>query len=192
MTYGGGSAGAPGSHLPAMRTLLRDACGLERVITTEALPPHGHTRSRSDGADVRERTPSASRGRGRARRTRSVRSCVRPTDVTLSCAAGLACRSRSGAAVAANDVRRTESRSATGVTPSRLGQSRQLGCRAEARPHQLQREVGRRFALYGQSNDRAFALRQQDQAKESECTVGLAAMPGAANRHLPTRRLIEY
>ena len=43
---------------------------------------------------------------------------VRLTDLTLSCAAGPACRSRSGAAVAAN-VRRTESRSATAVTPSR-------------------------------------------------------------------------
>ena len=41
MTYGGSSAGAPGSHLPAMRTLLRDAYGLERVVTTETLPPHG-------------------------------------------------------------------------------------------------------------------------------------------------------
>jgi hypothetical protein len=39
------------------------------------------------------------------------------TDLTLSCAAGPACRSRSGAAVAANDVRRTELRTATTVTP---------------------------------------------------------------------------
>ena len=45
---------------------------------------------------------------------------VRPTDLTLSCAAGAACRSRSGAAVAENDVWRTESRTATAVTPSRL------------------------------------------------------------------------
>src|SRR4028119_420456 len=35
---------------------------------------------------------------------------VRPTDLTLSCAAGPVCRNRSGAAAAANDVRRTESR----------------------------------------------------------------------------------
>ncbi len=66
------------------------------------------------------------------------------TYLTLSCAAGAACRSRSGAAVAAHDVRRTESRSATAVTPPRLRQRRQLGCRAEAGPHQLQREVSRR------------------------------------------------
>ena len=44
--------------------------------------------------------------------------CVRPTDLTLSCAARAACRSLSGAAVAANDVRRTGWRPATGVTPS--------------------------------------------------------------------------
>jgi hypothetical protein len=49
-----------------------------------------------------------------------------PTDLTLSCAAGSACRSRSG------------------VTPPRLVRGRQLGCRAEAGPHQLQREVGPR------------------------------------------------
>jgi len=42
------------------------------------------------------------------------------TDLTLSCAAGSACRSRRGTPVAAHDVRRTESRSATGVTPARL------------------------------------------------------------------------
>jgi hypothetical protein len=42
------------------------------------------------------------------------------TDLTLSCAAGPACRSRNGAAVAANDVRSTESPTATAVTPSRL------------------------------------------------------------------------
>jgi hypothetical protein len=66
---------------------------------------------------------------------------VRTTDLTLSCAAGRACRSRSGAVVAVNDVRRTASRSATAVTPSRwLGRSR-LGRRTEAGPHQLQREV---------------------------------------------------
>src|SRR4028119_1890025 len=69
---------------------------------------------------------------------------VRLTDLTLSCAAGPACRSRSGAAVAANDARRTESRSANGVTPRCWRRGRQLGCRAEAGPHQLQREVSRR------------------------------------------------
>ena len=67
--------------------------------------------------------------------------CVRPTDLTLSCAAKAACRSRSGAAVAANEVQRTVSRSATAVTPSRWRRRRQLGCRAEVGPHQLQREV---------------------------------------------------
>jgi hypothetical protein len=44
---------------------------------------------------------------------------ARLTDLTLSCAAGPACRSRSGASVAAHDGRRTESRPATGVTPPR-------------------------------------------------------------------------
>ena len=72
-------------------------------------------------------------------------SSVCPTDLTLSCAAGPACRSRSGAAVAAHDVRRTESRTATAVTPWRSRRRRQLGCRAEAGPHQLQREVSRRI-----------------------------------------------
>jgi hypothetical protein len=43
----------------------------------------------------------------------------RPNVLGVSCAAGPACRSRSGAAVAANDVRRTEWRAATAVTPSR-------------------------------------------------------------------------
>jgi len=32
-------------------------------------------------------------------------------------------------------------RTATGVTPSRWQHGRQLGCRADAGPHQLQREV---------------------------------------------------
>ena len=41
-------------------------------------------------------------------------------------------------------LRRTESRTATDVTPPRLRRRRQLGCRAEAGPHQLQREVRRR------------------------------------------------
>ena len=54
-----------------------------------------------------------------------------------------------------NDVRRTESRTATAVTPSRLQDGRQLGCRAEAGPHQLQREVRprRRYSsIYTVSN----------------------------------------
>ena len=42
-----------------------------------------------------------------------------PNVLGVSCTAGSACRSRSGTAVAANDVRRTESRTATAVTPSR-------------------------------------------------------------------------
>jgi hypothetical protein len=41
--------------------------------------------------------------------------------------------------VACNDCR-----TATAVTPPRWRRRRQLGCRAEAGPHQLQREVGRR------------------------------------------------
>ena len=43
----------------------------------------------------------------------------RPNVLGVSCTAGSACRSRRGAAVAAHDVRRTESRTATAVTPSR-------------------------------------------------------------------------
>jgi hypothetical protein len=64
-----------------------------------------------------------------------------PNVLGVSCAAGPACRSRSGAAVAANDVRRTEWRTATAVTPSRWRCGRQLGCRAEAGPHQLHTKV---------------------------------------------------
>jgi hypothetical protein len=41
------------------------------------------------------------------------------TSLPLSCAAGPACRSPSGTAVAADDVQRTEWRAATAVTPSR-------------------------------------------------------------------------
>ena len=66
----------------------------------------------------------------------------------VSCAAGSACRSRSGAAVAANDVRRTELRTATAVTPSRWRCHRQLGCRAEAGPHQLHTKVRRRHRVF--------------------------------------------
>jgi len=83
---------------------------------------------------------------------------VGPTHLTLSCAAGPACRSRSGAAVAANDVRRTEARTATAVTPPRWRGCRQLGCRAEAGPHQLQREVRPRpsCAVIWQESEQLF------------------------------------
>jgi hypothetical protein len=80
------------------------------------------------------------------------------TDLTLSCAAGPACRSRSGAPVAANDVRRTEWRTATGVTPSRFGEGRQLGCRAEAGPHQLQREVRRLVTRFRASSQCRYGM----------------------------------
>ncbi len=65
------------------------------------------------------------------------------TDLTLSCAAGVACRSQSGAAVAGEKLHRNACRPATAVKPSRSRRCRQLGCRAEAGPHQLQREVRR-------------------------------------------------
>ena len=68
-----------------------------------------------------------------------------PNVLGVSCEAGPACRSLSGAAVAATDVRRTEWRAATAVTPSRWRRGRQLGCRAEAGPHQLHTKVGRRL-----------------------------------------------
>jgi hypothetical protein len=69
-------------------------------------------------------------------------SCTRRANVLgVSCAAGPASRSRSGAAVAANDVRSTEWRSATAVTPSRWRQHSRLGRRAEAEPHQLHTKV---------------------------------------------------
>jgi hypothetical protein len=72
-----------------------------------------------------------------------------PNVLGVSCAAGPACRSRSGAAVAANDARRTEWRTATAVTPPRLRQGRQLGCRAEAGPHQLHTKVSRPRVIKG-------------------------------------------
>jgi hypothetical protein len=59
----------------------------------------------------------------------------------VSCAAGPALLRQSGAAVAANDVRGAEWRTATAVTRSRWRQGRQLGCRAEAGPHQLHTKV---------------------------------------------------
>jgi hypothetical protein len=66
----------------------------------------------------------------------------RPYNVLgVSCAAGPACRSRSGAAVAAEELQRHDWRPATAVTPSRWRQRRQLGCRAEAGPHQLHTKV---------------------------------------------------
>ena len=64
-----------------------------------------------------------------------------PNVLGVSCTAGPASRSRSGAAVAAHDVRRTEWRTATAVTPSRWRRGRQLGCRAEAGPCQLHTKV---------------------------------------------------
>jgi hypothetical protein len=42
-----------------------------------------------------------------------------PNVLGVSCTAGPACRSQSGAAVAANDVRSTEWQTATAVKPSR-------------------------------------------------------------------------
>src|ERR1051325_7428242 len=74
----------------------------------------------------------------------SVLACWRPNVLGVSCADGPASLQQSGAAVAANDVRGTESRPATAVTPSRWRRGRQLGCRAEAGPHQLHTEVSRR------------------------------------------------
>ncbi len=64
------------------------------------------------------------------------RDCVirRPNVLGVSCTAGPACRSRSGAAVAAEELRSHDWRTATAVTPSRLRRGRQLGCRAEAGP----------------------------------------------------------
>jgi len=62
----------------------------------------------------------------------------------VSCAAGPACRSCSGAAVAAEELRSHDWRTATAVTPSRWRYCRQLGCRAEAGPHQLHTKVSRR------------------------------------------------
>jgi hypothetical protein len=71
------------------------------------------------------------------------RRSLRPPNVLgVSCTAGSACRSRSGAAVAANDVRSTEWRTATAVTPSSWRRSRQLGCRTEAGPCQLHTKLG--------------------------------------------------
>ena len=68
--------------------------------------------------------------------------CLQRSNVLgVSCAAGPARLRQSGAAVAANDVRRTEWRTATAVTPSRWRWSRQLGCRAEAGPHRLHTKV---------------------------------------------------
>src|SRR5688500_10206247 len=63
---------------------------------------------------------------------------IRPPNVLgVSCTAGPACRSRSGAAVAAEELRSHDWRTATAVTPSRWRQRRQLCCRTEAGPCQL-------------------------------------------------------
>src|ERR1051325_2269040 len=62
----------------------------------------------------------------------------------VSCAAGPAWLWQSVAAVAANDVRSTEWRTAPVVPPPRLRQGRQLGCRAEAGPRQLHTKVSQR------------------------------------------------
>ena len=70
---------------------------------------------------------------------------LRPPNVLgVSCAAGPARRSRSGAAVAAEELRSHDWRTASAVTPSRWRRCRQLGCRAEAGPHQLHTKVSRR------------------------------------------------
>ena len=61
----------------------------------------------------------------------------------VSCTAGPACRSRGGAAVAAEELPSHDWRTATAVTPSRWRQRRQLGCRAEAGPCQLHTKVSR-------------------------------------------------
>jgi hypothetical protein len=72
---------------------------------------------------------------------------VRLTDLTLSCAAKAhvpkperrgGCRARRSKNPVANSNRRDA---------VKLAMMRQLGCRAEAGPHQLQREVSRRQAL---------------------------------------------
>ena len=72
--------------------------------------------------------------------------CLRaPNVLGVSCTAGPAWQRQSGAAVAADDVRSTEWRTATAVTPPRWRQGRQLGCRAEAGPCQLHTKVRRRL-----------------------------------------------
>ena len=113
---------------------------------------------------------------GAAKRWDAKRRVIRPPNVLgVSCAAGPARRSRSGAAVAAHDIRRTESRPATAVTPSRWRKGRQLGCRSEAGPQQLHTKVRPRCDLsltmpistlrlvadlrrYGCQHDRALRL----------------------------------
>jgi len=129
----------------------------ERLNDEDSAPVACRSRAetRRTRAMLAEQTPKAdalaqywANRRVTAMRVMSVRhpgsSCGRPNVLGVSCAAGPACRSRSGAAVAAHDVRRTESRTATAVTPPRWRHGRQLGCRAEARPHQLHTKVRRR------------------------------------------------
>jgi hypothetical protein len=64
-----------------------------------------------------------------------------PNVLGVSCTAGSACRSRSGAAVAADELLCSEWRPAAAVTPSRWRRCRQLGCRAEAGPCRLHTKV---------------------------------------------------
>ena len=63
-------------------------------FTLAAVPPVAHA------FDCRAEEPCTDRRSCFCVATKS----VRPTDLTLSCAAGAACRSRSGAAVAADDA----------------------------------------------------------------------------------------
>ena len=114
----------------------------------------------------------------------------RPANVLgVSCAAGPACRSRSGTAVAANDVRRTEWRTATVVTPSRWRHGRQLGCRAEAGPHQLHTKVRRRSAEAPIAASRLFALVLPRELYPTgfRTTARRGASPPDHRVHSPTR-----
>ena len=106
----------------------------------------GYTRCRAESCDLpcpsRRRLGLAPRGFALLPMALSV--FGRPNVLGVSCAAGPASRSRSGAAVAANDVRRTEWRIATAVTPPRWRWSSRLGRRTEAGPCQLHTKVSRR------------------------------------------------
>ena len=96
-------------------------CGCEGAIGAAPMVESGVCRTRFATSALRggARLISARNPCAKSSRARSVGAPVGLTDLTLSCAAGSACRSRSGAPVAANNVRRTEWRAATGVTPSR-------------------------------------------------------------------------
>ena len=78
---------------------------------------------------------------GRAEAALSRRTNVHPTDLTLSCAAKARVPKPERRGGCREHAQRRNPRTATAVTPSRWRRSRQLGCRAEAGPHQLQREV---------------------------------------------------